>query len=153
MKNLLDEVYKLVNLEIFFISILEHEWSKAVTSIITCTLPLWSDMPIILFFTKLLDVMILKKLLKIIYLVIVLWLFNLILHMRRDHCHHEIIESLEYISLLQQIIIEESLSILTIQNKFLVWTATKFHYFKELVIVIHSWKYGYLDKHFYGSAS
>jgi len=84
---------------------------------------------------------------KIIVLMIVHWLLDFILHVWRHHCHYKVVKSFENVLLFLRIEIEESISILTIDDQLLRRMATKFQYFEKLIVVIFTWEYRYFDKH------
>lgn len=80
-------------------------------------------------------------------------LLHFVLHVRRHHGNHELIESLEYIALLRQVKAKEPISVLTCQDHLLRGAATKLENLEKLVVVVLAWENRNLDKHFDGCAS
>lgn len=111
-------------------------------------LSLLNHIPLVLFSFQLLQIMWLYQLSKIIMLVVIHRLFNFVLHVRRNHRHHKVIERFEYISLLLQVVVKKSISILAIQNHLLIGHPTKFKNLQQLVIIILPRKDRNFDKHF-----
>jgi hypothetical protein len=148
LEDLLDKVDELKDLDLLLVLVLKVEGDEAVVLVILGELPLLNHVLLALLFAELGDVVVLKELREVVVLVIVHRLFDFVLHVWGHHGPHEVVEGLEYISLLLQIVVKEPLTVLAVKDHVLVRLAAELQDLQQLVVVVLAREDRDLDEHF-----